>query len=75
MAEELWREVGVFERLLWKNRSQHRHARYFQHCLGVTQTPPFLSRPHLHGSPCRVSTCMRPPDFANGACSQREHAG
>jgi hypothetical protein len=32
---QLWQEVSVFERLLYKNRSQHRRGRYFQRCLEV----------------------------------------
>lgn len=46
MAEDLWRETGLYERLLWKNHSQHRHARYYQRCLAVCTkvtllVPPF----------------------------------
>ncbi len=29
---QLWKEVALFERLLYKNRNQHRHARYFKRC-------------------------------------------
>jgi hypothetical protein len=32
---QLWQEVSLFERLLYKNRSQHRRGRYFQRCLEV----------------------------------------
>ena len=32
---QLWREVALFERLLYKNRSQHRRGRYFERCLEV----------------------------------------
>ena len=33
---QLWQEVSLFERLLYKNRSQHRCGRYFQRCLEVS---------------------------------------
>ncbi len=32
---QLWQEVALFERLLYKNRNQHRRGRYFQRCLEV----------------------------------------
>lgn len=32
---QLWQEVALFGRLLYKNRSQHRRGHYLQRCLEV----------------------------------------
>jgi hypothetical protein len=38
---QLWQEVSLFERLLYKNRSQHRRGRYLQRCLEVRAATAF----------------------------------
>lgn len=36
MREDLWREAALLDRLLYKNASQHRQAKYFKQLCGVS---------------------------------------
>ena len=35
--QDLWREVAILERLIYKNRSQHRSSVHFRRLLEVTE--------------------------------------